>query len=154
MIRVVLDANQFVSAIIIPKSNPAKILDLVKEGKIKLVISLPILEEVKKVLLYPHIKKRHEHSPNRVDEFIEEWKSVSEVTQGKLNIEAIKNDPTDDKYLECAVEGEVDYIISGDHHLTDLKFYQRVSIVSPAIFLKIIEGSKDAFKGKIASLKS
>jgi predicted nucleic acid-binding protein len=38
MIKIVLDANQFISAILIPKSKPAKILDLVRDEKVRLVI--------------------------------------------------------------------------------------------------------------------
>ena len=50
----------------------------------------------------------------------------------------IKDDPADDKYLECAIEGMADFIVSGDHHLTDLETFQKIRIVNPAAFLRII----------------
>lgn len=115
--RIVLDANQFVSATILPKSKPAKILDLVTEGKLSLIMSASIIEEVRRVLMYPHIKKRHGHTKERVNSFIEDWARLSEFTYGTLTFNAVKDDPTDNKYLECAVEGEADFIISGDRHL-------------------------------------
>jgi len=57
MIKIVLDANQFISAIMLPKSKPAGILVLVRNDKVGLVVSRPILEEVRRVLQYPKIKK-------------------------------------------------------------------------------------------------
>jgi uncharacterized protein len=55
-----------------------------------------------------------------------------------LRISAIKNDPEDNRYLEGAVEGQADFIISGDRHLTDLKVFRGIKIVDPATFLEII----------------
>ena len=43
-----------------------------------------------------------------------------------------------DRILECAVEGRADFIISGDHHLTELKNYQGIKIVAPSTFLALI----------------
>jgi len=42
--------------------------------------------------------------------------------------------------LACALEGRVDYIVSGDHHLTDLKSFQSISIVNPHMFLQVMRG--------------
>ena len=66
MIKVVLDANIFVSAILTPKGKSAQILDLVVKRKIELVISQPILEEVRRVLFYPHIKNAIPIIPKRL----------------------------------------------------------------------------------------
>jgi len=51
---------------------------------------------------------------------------------------AVKEDPEDNRYLECAVEGQADFIISGDHHLTDLHVFEGIKIVDPAAFLRIM----------------
>ena len=59
------------------------------------------------------------------------------MTPGQLDIDAIPDDPSDNMILACAVEGWADFIISGDHHLTDLKIFQGITIVNPATFLKI-----------------
>ena len=40
--------------------------------------------------------------------------------------------------IACALEGQADFIISGDHHLTDLKNYQGIKIVDPATFLTLM----------------
>lgn len=45
---------------------------------------------------------------------------------------------TGDIYMSCALEGEANYIISGDHHLKELTSFQGMRIVDPATFLAII----------------
>ncbi len=67
MIKIVLDANQFISAIMLPKSKPAGILVLVRNDKVGLVVSRPILEEVRRVLQYPKIKKRIKYNATRIE---------------------------------------------------------------------------------------
>jgi putative PIN family toxin of toxin-antitoxin system len=137
MIKVVLDANIFVSSIIVPKGNSAQIIDLIVKEKIELIISQSILEEVRRVLFYPHIQKRHQHNDKRIYEFIKDWARIAKFAPGKVKIDAIKDDPTDNKYLECAVEGKANYIVSGDKHLKKLKEYQGIKIVEPAVFLAL-----------------
>lgn len=139
MIRAVIDANLFVSAILTTKGKPARILNLVREEKVKLITSLPILEEVRRVLLYPRIKKLHQFSPKEVDEQLKRITYLAHFTTGKTEIKAIEVDPTDNKYLECAVEGDAEFIISGDHHLRDMKVFEGIRIVSPAEFIELIE---------------
>ena len=70
--------------------------------------------------------------------FLEKMSKVAVITPGKLVIDAIPDDPADNKILACGLEGEADYIISGDHHLTDLKIFQGIKIINPSTFLKII----------------
>ena len=117
MTKVVLDANIFVSAIIVPKGNSAQIFELTKRDEIKLSISQPILEEVRRVLFYPHIQKRHKSIPKTVEKKLQKMIQFALFLKPKIKITAVKDDPDDNKYLECAVEGEADYIVSGDKHL-------------------------------------
>ena len=139
MIKVVLDANIFVSSLLKLHSKPAQIIELVEKGEVILVISPAIISEIKRVLLYPKIVTLHHRSSDWIDTFIEELTKKATLTSGKLDITAIKDDPDDDKYLECAVEGAVDYIISGDKHLKNLKSFQGIKIIEPAMFLKIVK---------------
>jgi predicted nucleic acid-binding protein len=47
----------------------------------------------------------------------------------------IKDDPTDNMFLACALDGQADYVVSGDHHLLSLGSLQGIGIVSPRDFL-------------------
>jgi len=52
----------------------------------------------------------------------------------KLNI--IKQDPADNKVLECSLEGKADYIITGDRHLLNLKQFGKTEILTASEFLQ------------------
>lgn len=139
MIRVVIDANQFVSALLKPESNPADVLHLVREEKIQLVISSDIVNEIRAVLLYPRIMKRHRRTSEQIELFLKKLLKTAVVTHSMARLDVVKDDPSDNKYLECAVEGRADYIISGDSHLTDLRSFRGITIVTPAQFLKALK---------------
>lgn len=139
MIRIVLDANQFVSALLKPGSNSDQIISMLREDKVKLLMSEEIISEINNVLLYPKILKRHGKTPEYIAGFIRKLRAVSVMTNVGLTIDAVKDDPSDNKYLECAIEGGADFIISGDSHLKVLKVFRGIRIVSPADFLMIVK---------------
>ena len=55
-----------------------------------------------------------------------------------MKVEEIKDDPEDNKYLSAAVEGKADFIVSGDHHLKDLKTFHGIRILDPSTFLVLM----------------
>ena len=142
MIRVVLDANIFVSAVLKASGNPARIIELVKEGKIKLLVSPDILAEVRATLLYPKLKKLHGCSVRWVKGFLQELSAKAEITPGELAVDAVKDDPSDNIYLACAVEGSADFVVSGDAHLKNLRSFQNIPIVDPGTFLQSMKGEE------------
>ena len=139
MIRVVIDANVFVSAILKPNSNPDKVIDLVKQCRITLALSPDILAEIRKVLLYPKIRKKLKLTTKEIGEALAQIAQAAIITSGRVRLNAIESDPDDNRYLECAVEAQADFIISGDRHLKDLKNFQGIKIVDSATFLAFIE---------------
>jgi len=141
MLKIVLDANIFVSAVLKPHSDLAKIFELVKEDKIRLILSEDILSEIKAVLLYPKIKKRHRQGQKEIEEFLEKTARVSILTEGKIDADRIKEDPADNKYLSAALEAKADFIVSGDHHLKDLKVFEGIRILDPSAFLVLMAKS-------------
>ncbi len=138
MTRVVLDANQYVSALLKPRSNPAKIVRLVYEGGLTLLLSPAILDELHRVLVYPKIKKLHRRTAEEIERFFRTLEKVAVMTSGILSVSVIMEDPSDNIYLACAEEGGADFIVSGDHHLSDLKTFRGIPIVNPATFLKLM----------------
>ncbi len=138
MTRFVLDANQYVSSLLKPHSNPAKIVRLVYEGNLTLLLSPAILDKLQRVLAYPRIKKLHRRTPEEIERFLRTLGKIAVMVPGLLSVSAVIDDPSDDVYLACAVEGSADFIISGDRHLTDLKTFRGIPIVNPASFLKLI----------------
>jgi putative PIN family toxin of toxin-antitoxin system len=142
MIRAVFDTNVFISALFNPKRPPAQLLELALQGKIRLMVPPQLMEEIERVLTYPKLKKllkKRQTAPGEIEEAIAKALKVAVLTPGDLTIEAIFDDPADDMVLACAVEGNADFIIPGDHHLLDIKNYQGIKIVKPAKFLELIE---------------
>jgi putative PIN family toxin of toxin-antitoxin system len=116
---------------------------LAREDKIKLVLSDDILSEIRAVLLYPKIKERHQQTPKQIEDFLKKAARVSILARGKTKISRIREDPADNKYLSAATEVKADFIISGDHHLKDLKLFQGIRILEPSAFLKLMAKSPE-----------
>jgi putative PIN family toxin of toxin-antitoxin system len=104
MTRIVVDANIFVSAILTPGSNSARLLDLVRENKVELLISEVILLEIQKVLKCPKIAKHHKRNREELKVFLDDYIRFATMTAGQRRVKVIKEDPDDDHYLECARE--------------------------------------------------
>jgi putative PIN family toxin of toxin-antitoxin system len=142
MIRVVLDTNVFVSAILTPEGPPAKILEMALAGNIRLVISPPILREIGQVFQHPKIQnllKKRGITPKEVEKVVLKILKASFLTLGQLSLEGFSRDPADDMVISCAVEGEANFIISGDRDLTDLESFNEIRILAPAAFLNLLE---------------
>ena len=67
---------------------------------------------------------------------IEKIASLSTIVEPHQQFTVVTDDPDDDRVLECAVEGKVDFVISNDKHLLKLKEFQGIGIVTPEEFLK------------------
>ena len=138
MLKAVLDTNLFISALLTTKGNPAKIINRWKAGFFDLVISLPILKEIQRVILYPKIKKRLNWTKVETSEFLLGLAQFSIMVSGESKVDVIKEDPTDNKYLACAQEGQADYIVTGDQHLLKQGRYKGTKIVTPKEFVDIL----------------
>lgn len=146
MSRAVLDTNVWVSAILTPGNPPAKILEFALTGRMQLLISPGIIREIGQVLKYPKVKKalrKHRITSQAVDDVILKLLKAAIVTPGEMVTEGVSEDPADDMIIACALEGHADFIISGDHHLTDLGDYQGIKIIAPSAFVALINNLKE-----------
>ena len=134
MLRVVIDTNVIISALYLAKGNAWRIVTWAIEGNIRNIVSDFIIEEVRIVL-----ERKFLWHPSKIEKAIIQIESFSEKVSPEKHLSVVSYEP-DNRILECAVEGQADFIISGDHHLTDLKEFQRILIVNPASFLSIIRG--------------
>ena len=136
--RIVLDANVFVSALIAAKGAPARLLDYWRKGKFDLVVSAAILGELERVLHYPRLQNQYSLPDEAIQRFVHLLQARAIIVAPSEEISVIDRDPTDNRYLECATHGEAEYIISGDHHLLDLKEYEGIRILAPLEFLALL----------------
>lgn len=139
MIRAVLDCNIFVSSLIQPKGPSARILGVLYKQGFQCILSPAILEETRRVLGYPGLKRRIALSRDEQAAFLSAL-SVLALWVGDVKPEQpiVKEDPSDDIYLHAAVQGDAGFVVSGDEHLLKLKEHQGVAIIPPRLFLEIL----------------
>lgn len=129
---VVIDTNVLVSGFGFG-GKPDDCISLVLSDEIELVLSTDILHELAIVVEYDRLpfsaKEGHEFAG-----IVEETARIVEPTH---SIDAVDVDPEDDKFLECTVVADADYVISGDADLLELDSYRGVEIVPPADFLEV-----------------
>jgi putative PIN family toxin of toxin-antitoxin system len=133
--RVVLDTNQHISAIIRPKGHPAQIVQLWRIGLIELAISPFILEEFEIVVHRPRIQQRYNLSDADITEYLEVLRTFTVIVSGTVTVDAVPDDPDDNIIIACAIESEADAIVSGDQHLLSLGSYHGIPIVKAVDFL-------------------
>ncbi|MFC1849492.1 putative toxin-antitoxin system toxin component, PIN family [candidate division CSSED10-310 bacterium] len=129
--RVVIDTNIFVSSFF--GGNPKTIIDLWRNGSLTLCFSKGIIDEYVRVLARMGLEKARELE-EILALFARGFNSVFTAKTPQLHI--IKRDPDDNKFLECAVALEAQFIISGDKDITDILSYMRIQCVTPNEFLK------------------
>lgn len=131
MKKVVFDTNIYISALHFRGSIPRKILELADTGYFQLFISKQIIAEIRGVL---RVKFKYELVKLALME--ELILSICELVEPKNRISFIKEDPDDDKILECAVEGDTEIIVSGDKHLLKVHTYKGIIVKSARNFLE------------------
>ena len=131
MIRGVIDTNIFVSSFF--GGNPKKIIDLLKNEEIALCLSKDILDEYIDVLQRVGLKDE-----NEMEELLSFFAKGFNIlfTTNVLQIKAVKDDPGDDKFIECAAALKADVIITGDKALKTVGQYMGIKILPPQEFLK------------------
>lgn len=144
MITAVIDTNVFVSALI-GDGTPLAAIETARLGKSRLLVTTEIVTEMQRTLERPKFKPyflRRETEPHRlIDDYTTLARYVTPVAVTDCPIQ----DKKDLMFIECAIGGGADYIVSGDHHLLDLKSYQKIMIVTPMEFLRLVNSFTDPF---------
>src|SRR5688500_6150482 len=122
--RVVVDTNVVISRYMSPTSAPAAVLLLWERNMFELVVSPVVLAEYDRVLREPDIRRYHRKSDAELAAIIQRFRGAAIQVEPSHPLAIIKDDPDDDRLLECAVAGKADYIVSGDKHLLVLGSYQ------------------------------
>lgn len=132
--RCVFDTNVLVSALLLPDSKPRQSLNLALQ-KGKVLASFAVLAEIYEVLSRKQFRRYVDEEDIR--SFLAALTRETEYVDVEQSIKACR-DPKDDKFLELAVSGRADYMISGDSDLLALSPFRGVLIFPPHTFLKLI----------------
>jgi len=133
IMRVVLDTSVLVSGLL--GGALGVIIDEWKSGRFRLVVSEAIVHEYFDVISCPKFKITAEEITAATDYLL---RTAEFVTPGPA-INAVRADPSDDKFLEAALEGQADFVVSGDNHLLELKTFRGIPIISARQFVEELE---------------
>ena len=132
--RAVIDTGVFVSALIRPQGRTGAVLQALKDKRFTLIYSTDILVEIIDVLGRDNFRSKYHISPDGIAALIDLIRLRGELVIPSQKV-TVCRDPKDDIFLEAALEGEAEYIVSGDFDLLDMKSFENTPILRVAEFL-------------------
>jgi uncharacterized protein len=129
--RVVIDTNTFISAAILLHSSPARAVQAAIASSV-LLTSEATWQELRDVLLRPKFNKYRAHDVRA--KLLLSWQAYFEPIEVTTSL-AVCRHSKDDKFLELAVDGRADFLISGDQDLLTLHPFRSIEIITPAAYL-------------------
>jgi len=138
-VRAVVDTNVIVSRFLSASGNPALILALWEKGLFELVLSEDILAEYARVLAYEQVRSRHGMTTEETGQVIADFRAFAVMVEPEEAIDVIADDPSDNRFLEAAIAGSCEYIVSGDPHLLRVGEYRGITILTPSAFVALLQ---------------
>lgn len=129
--RIVVDTNVIVSALVFG-GVPRRVLELAQTGRCELFYSEAIQVEVRRVL-----GEKFAWNEAKLDEVLPVLWSMGRLVVPRSKVDAVWDDPDDNRILECALSAKASFVVSGDRHLLRLRIYKSISIVSPREFIAL-----------------
>ena len=139
--RAVVDTNILVRAVIQPAGAVGPVLMRLRQGDYTLLYAQLLLEELVDVLNRPRIRDKYQLADQDIQAVIGLILLRGEAVLPQERITACR-DPKDDKFLEVAVAGEADVIVSGDDDLLVLHPFAGIPILSPSAFLRMLDADE------------
>jgi uncharacterized protein len=139
VLKAVIDANVFISALLNPGSAADLIAELARD-KFELIYPARLIIELQRVT-----EKRKLSSRISAESLAELLQLISEkgILVEPTDVPALCRDPADDIYLACALAAQAQFIVTGDHDLLSMSQHQSTMIVMPAVFLTTVHSSEE-----------
>ena len=135
--RLVCDTNVLLSGFLFG-GHCRTIIRLISEGRIDGFISSALVTEFEGVLLRPKFGLTADEVGAVIDLVRQTFVPVSPAE----SVTVVKEDPDDDAVLDAALAANAEVVVSGDHHLLDLREFRGIRMVSPASLLKEVQGPR------------
>jgi uncharacterized protein len=131
--RLVIDTNILISALLAGSSLPAHLIALWREGRFDLLTSAEQLDELMRVTRYPKIRERL--APALAGRLINELRDIA-VVVSDMPLVSVSPDPYDNYLLAMASAAAADFLVTGDKRdLLALKLYEGTRIITVREFL-------------------
>lgn len=134
MLKVVYDTNIIVSAALRKDGLPALLLSLSLEGRVRLFISQPLLTEYQETLK----RLRFSLNPKDVEELLSLISKKATFVKPARRLQIIERDDADNRILECALKGRVDFIVIGNKRHFPFDEFRGIKILTPREFIDAI----------------
>lgn len=135
--RIVLDTNIFISAFFW-EGNETELIRKIEQGNANLFVSLDIIEEIENVIERPKFVEAMKKANQTHAKIMNKIVAISHIIiKSEYSVE-ISRDKKDDKFINCALSANADYIISGDNDLLVLEKYKQIKIIKTVDILKLI----------------
>jgi uncharacterized protein len=129
-VRVVFDSNILISALVFPGKQAEKAILRIIEGRERLLVSKPILDEVLEVLA-----RKFARDPEELARVAVLLSELGDMVRPKRRIRKLKDD-ADNRILECAASGAADLIVTGDQDFLDLGAFEGIRLLSLRAYLE------------------
>ncbi|MBI2883207.1 MAG: putative toxin-antitoxin system toxin component, PIN family [Candidatus Methylomirabilis oxyfera] len=129
--RVVLDTNTIISALLF-SGTASRLVPLWQSERITVLLSGAILQEYLRVLTYQKFRFSDQEVGGLIEE---ELLPFVKTVRVRKRLAAVRRDPEDNKFLECAVAGRAQHLVTGDQDLLELGAYRGISILTAGNFL-------------------
>lgn len=130
--RIVLDTNVIVSGLLVPEGTCGKVLRVLERPGIVLLTSPTLLDELAHTL-----RKKIGYTADDAARVITEVRRIAEIVLPISHVDVVRHDPTDNRVLECALDGRADCVVSGDKkHLLPLRLFRSIPIITAAELLR------------------
>lgn len=113
------------------KGPPRRAIEKVRSGEWTLIVSKDTIDELIRVLAYNKFGLK----PEEIEPIVRDLVEISEFVEVRSQLRIIQEDPTDNIFLNLAIDGPADVIVSGDHHLLDLSEFRGIPITTVRKFL-------------------
>lgn len=137
MRRVTLDTNVLVSALMYRRGKPFQLLRMALEGEVSVMLSEAIIEETLEVL-----GRKFGVPPEELPEYRAVITDAARIIKPTVSLDVVKDDPDDNRILECAVTSWSEFVVTGDKDLLRLKQYDSIRILTVADFFNVLQAQE------------
>ena len=135
--KIVLDTNVWLSGVFW-EGEASRIIEKVQNKKIEIIISNEIISEIIDVLNKESKFQRFlENKKQSIEGLIRTILSISKLIKTKTKVDVIKKHPSDNVFLEAAIDGKADYVVSYNKHLLNIKEFRGIKVIAPSEFLRV-----------------
>jgi len=134
MFRAIVDINILIRAVIMPSGTVGPVITRLRDGDYTLVYSAPLIDEVLEKLTLPRIREKYHLNDQDIDDLLALIALRGELVTPTRKVK-ICRDPQDDMFIEAALAGNAEVVVTGDEDLLTLREFETVRFITPRLFL-------------------